>query len=154
MRPLWIVAIVVCCVFAVASVASADLRDEVTSTAGASLALVGVVGDDPVPDPGDPSPVPDESESPVPEPEPSDVADEGNEVDDGDEADQPANHGAAVSAVAKDKDAAGTKELKNGKTITNHGQAVSAVARSGAGKPEKAGGNGKSGNGKSGGGKP
>ena len=136
MRPLWIVAIIVVGVFALATVASANLRDEVSSAAAATAGLIVSAGDE-----ASPSPEPSESATPEPDesaaPEPDATADEVGD-DAGEQAD---NHGAAVSAVAQDKGAVGTKTLANGKTITNHGQAVSTVARSDAGKPDK-GGNG------------
>ena len=144
MRPLWIVAIIVVGVFALATVASANLRDEVSSAAAATAGLIVSAGDEasPSPEPSESAtPEPDESAAPVPDesaaPEPDATADEVGD-DAGEQAD---NHGAAVSAVAQDKGAVGTKTLANGKTITNHGQAVSTVARSDAGKPDK-GGNG------------
>ena len=137
MRPLWIVAIIVVGVFALATVASANLRDEVSSAAAATAGLIVSAGDE-----ASPSPEPSESATPEPDesaaPEPDATADEIGD-DAGEQAD---NHGAVVSAVAQDKGAVGTKTLANGKTITNHGQAVSTVARSDAGKPDK-GGNGK-----------
>jgi hypothetical protein len=74
-------------------------------------------------------------EPPTPDAKPDDGADGGDGPPAG-------THGAAVSAVARDKDAVGTKLLPNGKTVTNHGQAVSAVARSGAGKSESGDGAG------------
>ena len=148
MRPLWIFAIIVCGVFALATVASANLRDEVRSVAAAATDVIVPTGDEtspsPDPSPTEPSPEPSDSATPAPTPEPDAtvMADE-----EGDAAGaHPDNHGAAVSAVAKDKGAVGTKTTPSGKTVTNHGQAVSAVARSDAGKPDK-GGNG-GGNGK------
>lgn len=55
----------------------------------------------------------------------------------------PAGHGAAVSVVARDKDAVATKVLPNGKKVTNHGQAVSAAAHSRRDRPGKARANGR-----------
>lgn len=51
----------------------------------------------------------------------------GDEGDNGDNGSQD-NHGSDVSAVARDKDAVGTKTLPNGKVIENHGQAVREAA--------------------------
>ena len=56
-----------------------------------------------------------------------------------------ANHGAAVSAVARDKEAVGTWTNPAGKVITNHGKAVSAVAKSDAGKKGTDDGDGEAG---------
>ena len=143
MRPLWIIAIIVCGAFALATVASANLRDEVRSVAAAAADVITPTGDEasPSPDasPVEPSPEPSDTATPAPTPEPDATAA-------ADEGAHPDNHGAAVSAVAKDKDAVGTKTTPSGKTITNHGQAVSAVARSDAGKPDASGNGG--GNGK------
>lgn len=122
-----------------ASMASAQVRQEARDMAGQTLALV--VGDDSTPaadestEPSpEPSPLATETAEPSPEPSP--------EADDtaGDAGAHPDNHGAAVSTIARDKEAVGTKTLANGKTVTNHGQAVSAVARSQDGKPEASGG--------------
>ncbi|MFA4965645.1 MAG: hypothetical protein WC709_08440 [Thermoleophilia bacterium] len=130
MRPFWIIAIVVCGVFALATVASASVRHEISSAAAAVADTVAA----PLGDEASPAPEASTTASPSPSPEPGDPEDgESQSL-------QPGNHGAAVSAVAGDPGAVGEKALANGKTITNHGQAVSAVARSGAGKPGAAGG--------------
>jgi hypothetical protein len=147
MRPLWVFAIIVCGAFALATVASASMRDEVRSVAAAAADVV-TPGDEaspsPAASPAEPSPEPSDSATPVLTPEPSVTAVAGE--DGGASGEHADNHGAAVSAVAKDKNAVATKTTPSGKTVTNHGQAVSAVARSNAGKPDK-GGNG-GGNGK------
>ena len=142
MRPLWIIAIVVCGAFALATVASANLRDEVRSVAAAATDVIVPTGDEaspsPAPSPTEPAPEPSATASPASTPEPDAEADGAGA--------HPDNHGAAVSAVAKDKGAVGTKTTPSGKTVTNHGQAVSAVAHSDAGKPN-GGGNGGNGGG-------
>jgi len=120
MRRLWIVVAIVCGMLALAGMASASMRGEVRSLVAAVAAVM--------PD-GDASPSPEPSpsakESTMPIPAPSAASAE----EDVDETGGQGSHGAAVSKVAKDKDAAGSKTLANGKTITNHGMAVSAVAR-------------------------
>ena len=132
MRPLWIVAAIVCGVLVLAGVASASMRDEVRSLFPAVATV---------------APVADESWSPSPEPRPS--APESatpsptlSETTASAEADHQTeaegNHGAAVSQVARDKEAVATKTLPNGKTITNHGMAVSAMARAKVGTPTPA----------------
>ena len=150
MRPLWIITIIVGGVFALATVASASLRDEVRSVAATATAIIVTTGDDASPSPSsdpapaEPSPEPSDIATLAPSVEPGETAVAGDDGDDqGKHVD---NHGAAVSAVARDKDAVGSKTVPSDKTVTNHGQAVSAVARSDAGKPDK-GGNG-GGNGK------
>lgn len=128
MRPLWIVAAVVCGVLAVASVASASMRDEVRS-------FVAIVASAPH---HSTSPSPTPSETTAPQEADDETAAEGN-------------HGAAVSQVATDEEAVATKTLANGKTITNHGVAVSAVAHVNAGVLAEASNDGKgNGNGKGG----
>ena len=122
----------------VSTVASANVHKAVRTTAHHAVAVATrateMVGDEisPSPSPSEsalPSPAPSDSATPStePTPTPSESASA-----------QPANHGAAVSAVAKDTSAVATKTLPNGKTITNHGQAVAAVAKSDAGKPQAA----------------
>jgi hypothetical protein len=108
------------------TVASANVHKAVRSATVAAVEVVtgadaGTAGDE-----ASPSPEPSGSVMPSPAPTATEPADGSGE--------QPANHGAAVSAVAKDKTAVATRVLPNGKTITNHGQAVSAVAKSDAGK--------------------
>jgi len=134
MRPLWITAAIVCGMLALASVASASMRGEVRSFVAAVAATVSDGGVTASPSP---EPSPDATESSAPSPAPS--ATSASE-----EADEPGAqgaHGAAVSKVAKDKSAVGSKTLANGKTITNHGMTVSAVAHAKAGD----GGNGHAG---------
>jgi hypothetical protein len=83
----------------------------------------------------------DVTASPSPEPSPSEAAsatpnpapNAANAQEDADETGARGSHGAAVSKVAKDKDAVGSKTLADGKTITNHDMAVSAVAHAKAG---------------------
>lgn len=128
MRPLWIVAAVVCGALAVASVASASMRDEVRS-------FIAIVASAPH---GATLPSPTPSETSTPQEADDETAAQGN-------------HGAAVSLVAKDEEAVASKTLANGKTITNHGMAVSAVAHVNAGVLDGAGDDGKgNGNGKGG----
>lgn len=118
-RPLWIVAAVIVAVFAMASAASASVREECKSLAESVVAVI----DDPsapAPDPSasvEPSETPEAESSETPEGEPAP-----------EQTPEYKNHGEEVSAVAKDKSAVGTRTLKNGKTIENHGAAVSAVA--------------------------
>lgn len=133
MRRLLIVVAIVCCILAIASVASASVRGEVRSFVAAVAAVVpdGDVSASPSPEPS-----PSATESATPTPAPSAAS----ALEDVDETGAQGSHGAAVSKVAKDKDAVGSKTLANGKTITNHGMAVSAVAHAKAG-----GGNGHSG---------
>jgi len=127
MRPLRVVAAVVCGVFVLAGAASASVREEVRSLAG-SVAAVASMPDDAVPSlepsPSDVSPSPDPSlegtESAPGEETPASLPSE--------TATLARNHGAAVSAVARNKEATGEKTLPNGKVITNHGMAVSAAA--------------------------
>jgi hypothetical protein len=121
MRPLWIPVAIACGVLAVAGVASAAVREEARSLAATMTAMT------PVPDDASPSPEPSPSgtESPTPSPTPSETT-APEEI--GDESTAEGNHGAAVSEVARDKEAVGTKTLPNGKTIENHGMAVSAAA--------------------------
>ena len=141
MRPLWLVAAIACGVFVLAGAASASVREEALSLASTLAAVTAAPGD------GSPSPqaTPDAEASPLDEtlPMPSETTD------------PPRNHGEAVSAVARDKEAEPSepKVLPNGKTISNHGMAVSEVARKMDGasiEPEATGGsNGKGhGNGK------
>lgn len=126
---------------AFSTAASAHVRHGM-KTAGIAAVEV-VTGDDGVTtDDGSPSPSPSGSPTDVsPSPEPTETVepspDPAATIEPDEDAEEWANHGEAVSAVAKDKDAVGTKTLKNGKIITNHGQAVSAVAKSDAGKPDK-----------------
>jgi len=134
MRRLWIVVAIVCGILAIASVASASVRGEVRSFVAAVAA---VVPDGDVTASPSPEPSPSATESATPTPAPS----EASAQEDADETGAQGSHGAAVSKVAKDKDAVGSKTLANGKTITNHGMAVSAVAHAKAG----GGGNGHSG---------
>lgn len=132
MRPLWIVGIAAVVVLMVASVASADMREELRSTAASTVALAEALTGGDV---GLPSPNPAESVDPNPAPDETVAPDDGVVDDtDGDAADGETvegNHGALVSAVARDKSAVGTKTLANGKTVTNHGQAVAAAAHQG-----------------------
>ena len=124
MRRLWIVVAIVCGMLALAGMASASMRGEVRSFVAAVAAVM--------PD-GDvtpsPEPSPSATEPATPTPSPSAASAE----EDVDETGAQGSHGLAVSTVAKDKDAVGSKTLANGKTITNHGMAVSAVARAKAG---------------------
>lgn len=126
MRRLWIVVAIVCGMLALASMASASMRGEVRSFVAAVAAVMpdGDVTASPSPEPSLSA-----TESATPTPSPSAASAE----EDVDEAGAQGSHGAAVSAVARDKDAVGSKTLANGKTITNHGMAVSAVARAKAG---------------------
>jgi hypothetical protein len=133
MRRLWIVVAIACGMLALASMASASVRGEVRSLVAVVAA---VVPDDDVTASPSPEPSPGAAESATPTPAPSAVSAE----EDADETGAQGSHGAAVSKVARDKDAVGSRTLANGKTITNHGMAVSAVARAKAG-----GGNGHSG---------
>lgn len=140
MRPLWIVAAIACGVFALAGIASASVREEARSlvaTVAAATAL---------PDEASPSPQPSPSGPESPAPTPSETA-APEETED--ETPVAGTHGAAVSQVARDKEAVGTKTLRNGKTVTNHGMAVSAAAHTKAGTSTeavtKANGKGKSG---------
>jgi hypothetical protein len=126
MRRLWIVVAIVCGMLTLASLASASVRGEVRSFVAAVAA---VAPDDDVSPSPSPEPSPSETESATPDPAPSAASAE----EDADETGAQGSHGAAVSKVAKDKDAVGSKTLANGKTITNHGMAVSAVARAKAG---------------------
>ena len=121
MRRLWIVVAIVCGMLALASMASASVRGEVRSIVAAVAAVVpdGDVTASPSPDAR-----PSATESATPTPAPSAASDQ----EGADETGAQGSHGAAVSKVAKDKDAVGSKTLANGKTITNHGMAVSAVA--------------------------
>ncbi len=121
----------------VASAASAKVRDGVATVAHTAEDVLAAVAD---PSPSatpatGPSAPPSVDPSAVPSPEPS----VGPPNEPGPERD---NHGAAVSAVARDKDAVATWVNPAGKEITNHGKAVSAVAKSDAGKGV-AGGEGK-----------
>jgi len=102
------------------------VRGEVRSFVAAVAAVV-PVGD--VTASPSPEPSPSEAASATPTPAPSAASAE----EDADETGAKGSHGAAVSKVAKDKDAVGSKTLANGKTITNHGMAVSAVAHAEAG---------------------
>jgi hypothetical protein len=123
MRAFWIVVAAVVGVLALATVASASMRDEVRS-------LVDVVASG--------LPEPDASGSPIPQPSAS--ATEQSAPEEGvvppeneGEAEvqgpaESATHGALVSQVARDRDAVASRTLPNGKTITNHGMAVSAAA--------------------------
>ena len=133
MRPLWIVAAIVCGALALAGVASASMRDEVRSLV-ATMAAVALVADDATSP--SPEPIPSAPDAATPSPAPSETA-ATNGADDETEAE--GTHGAAVSQVARDKAAVATKTLPSGKTITNHGMAVSAVARANAGTPAQAG---------------
>ena len=128
MRPLWIVAVIVCGMLAVATAASASLREEARSL----IVAVAAVADDSTSPSVELSPSATESTPPSPE---SAEKSAGEEADDQAEAQE--THGAAVSAVAKDKQAVGTKTLGNGKTVTNHGMAVSATAHDEADKAVK-----------------
>jgi hypothetical protein len=145
MRPLWIIAVIVCGVFALATAASASVRHEISTAAAAVAESITVPSEDEAPS----SPEPSATVIPTPSPEPSESEEAGDEGDG--LGGQPDNHGAAVSAVAGDRDAVGVKTLRNGRTVANHGQAVSAIARSGAGKPVPVGGASGEGAGKGGG---
>jgi hypothetical protein len=126
---------------AFSTAASAHVRHGM-KTAGMAAVEV-VTGDDTVTsDDGSPSPSPSGSPTDVsPSPEPTETDEPAPEPESTvtieDDGPQWANHGEAVSEVAKNKDAVGTKKLKNGKEVSNHGQAVSAVAKTDAGKPDK-----------------
>ncbi|HEX5642762.1 MAG TPA: hypothetical protein VFZ86_10575 [Thermoleophilia bacterium] len=126
MRRLWIVVAIVCGMLALASMASASMRGEVRSFVAAVAAVMpdGDVTASPSPEPSLSA-----TESAMPSPAPSAASAE----EDVDETGAQGSHGTAVSTVARDKDAVGSKTLANGKTITNHGMAVSAVARAKAG---------------------
>jgi hypothetical protein len=126
MRRLWIVVALVGGMLAIASMASASVRGEVDSFVAAVAAVVpdGTATASPSPEPS-----PSATESATPSPTPSAA----NAQADADETGAQGSHGAAVSRVAKDKDAVASKTLANGKTITNHGIAVSAVAHAKAG---------------------
>ena len=121
MRVLKIFALALVLTLAIAGIASAKVRGQVRDAAGHAAAVLAL----------------DETTA-TPEAEPSESPEaEAAEPEDADEASAAGNHGAAVSAIAQDESAVGTKVLANGKEITNHGQAVSAMAKSDAGKPEK-----------------
>lgn len=121
MRPLWIVAAIVCGVLALATVASASVRDEI----GSVVASMGAVSRASAPPASHPRSFASVPASPSPASAETSVAAEAGEG-----APATGTHGAVVSKVARDKDATATKTLGNGKTVTNHGMAVSAVARS------------------------
>jgi hypothetical protein len=139
MRTLKILALAVIVALVLAGVASAKVRDGMTTVAETAEDVLSAVTD--------PSPSASPSASPSVDPsvEPSVVpsAEPSIEPSAEPEADY-ANHGAAVSAVARDKEAVATWTNPAGKEITNHGKAVSAVAHSNAGK----GGDAESGSGK------
>ena len=139
MRTRWTIVAIVCGVlFLSAGVASAALREDAGMTADPNGPVPAV--DETSASPAQADPSPDPSEAATESPSPSPDATETQEAQDAKD-----NHGAAVSEVAKDKDAVGSKTLKNGKTVTNHGQAVSAVARdkgAAEAKSDNAGGNG------------
>ena len=135
MRRLWIMVVIVCGILAIASVASASVRGEVRSFVAAVAAVVPDAEVTASPSP-EPSPSATESATPTPAPSAASALE-----DAADETGAQGSHGAAVSKVAKDKDAVGSRTLANGKTITNHGMAVSAAAHAKAG----GGGNGHSG---------
>jgi hypothetical protein len=148
-----VIAAVIALAFSTA--ASAHVRQGMkVAGAAAVAALTGEEGTtpdttDPNASPSDVSPAPEPSDSEVPLPEMSDSVTPSAEPDDSvapsiepvvqPAEEEPANHGEAVSAVARDKTKVATKTLANGKKVTNHGRAVSAVARFDAGKG-KAGG--------------
>jgi hypothetical protein len=121
MRALWIVVAIVCGTLAVATIASASVREEVRSLVAAVAAVApdGEVTASPSPES---SPSATESSTPSPAPSADSAEEEAGETE------AQGAHGAAVSHVARDKDAVGSKTLSNGKTVTNHGMAVSAVA--------------------------
>jgi hypothetical protein len=128
LRRLWIVAVMVCATFAVATAASASLRAQ-----GRSLIMaVAAVADDSTP----PTTEPNSSVTQSTPPSPEAIETLAGEVAD-DQAEAQGTHGAAVSTVAKDKQAVGTKTTGNGKTVTNHGMAVSVAARDGTHKAVK-----------------
>jgi len=141
--PVWVVVLSAAALVTAGSAAgSASVRHELASLGGGALGTIDDGSHGHPDEVGGPQatspPAPADSASPSASPTPPDEpAPPDAEPDDGDDdgAGPPAGtHGAAVSAVARDKDAVGTRVLPNGKTVTNHGQAVSAVARSGAGK--------------------
>jgi hypothetical protein len=142
MRPLWIVAAIACGVFAVAGVASASVREEARSLAS-TLATVAPLADGASPSPL-PSPSTTESSTPSPLPGASPTEPPTSSPTPTETAAPPRNHGEAVSAVARDKEAMGTKTLPNGKTVTNHGMAVREAAHDKAGASMKSGAPGKS----------
>jgi hypothetical protein len=129
MRVLKILALAVSIALLVAGVASATVRDGLTTVAGTAEDVLASVTDplpsaSPSAEPStEPSVEPSTEPStepvaePLPEPEPVEYA----------------NHGAAVSEVAQSDETA-TWVNPAGKEITNHGKAVSAVAHSDAGK--------------------
>jgi|GEM_PF-4810644 len=139
MRTRWTIVAIVCGILLMsAGVASAALREDAGMTADPNGPVPAVDETSASPTQADPSPDPSETppESPSPSPDATEPGEDPEARD---------NHGAAVSEVARDKDAVGSKTLKNGKTVTNHGQAVSEVARDkGASetKSDNAGGNG------------
>ena len=141
MRTRWTIVAIVCGVLLLsAGVASAALREDAGTVADPD-GLVPLV-DETSASPTQPDPSPDPSETPSESPSLSPDA-----TEPGEDPEARDNHGAAVSEVARDKDAVGSKTLKNGKTVTNHGQAVSEVARdkgAAEAKSGDAGGNGQS----------
>jgi hypothetical protein len=129
MRLLKILALTTLVALVVAGVASAKVRDGMATVAEtAEDVLVAVTDPSPSATPSaSPSASPSADPSVEPSAEPSvDASEEALPEYDG--------HGAAVSAVARDKAAVATWVNPAGKEITNHGKAVSAVARSDAGK--------------------
>jgi type IV secretory pathway VirB10-like protein len=143
-----VIAAVIALAFSTA--ASAHVRQGMKAAGAAAVAALtgeeGTTSDttEPSTSASDVSPAPEASDSEVPMPEVSESVTPPAEPDDAvapstelvvqPAEEEPASHGEAVSAVARDKTQVATKTLANGKTVTNHGQAVSAVAKSDAGK--------------------
>ena len=130
MRLLKILALSAVLILVVAGVASAAVRDGLASVAGTAEDVITAVTDStPSPDPSS-EPSTEPSAEPSIEPSAEPAAEPSAEPDEA----APANHGAAVSSVAREHDAVATWVNPAGKEITNHGQAVRAVAHSAAGK--------------------
>jgi cytoskeletal protein RodZ len=136
MRLLKILALTLIVALLVAGVASAKVRGSMASVAGTAEDVLSAVTD-PTPSPSadpstepsaDPSTEPSTQPSAEPSTEPSGEPTLAEPAVDG-----YANHGAAVSEVAK-SDATAEWTNPAGKVISNHGQAVRAVAHSDAGK--------------------
>lgn len=130
MRALKILALAVIVALVVAGVASAKVRDGMTTVAETAEDVLSAVTD---PSPSA-TPIGDETASPAPTPSTSESAEPLAEEPPAEPEMESTNHGAAVSAVARDKEAVGTWTNPAGKVITNHGKAVSDVAKPDAGK--------------------
>lgn len=137
MRLLKILALIMVVALVVAGVASAKVRDGMASVADTAEDVLSAVTD---PSPSA-TPSTDESTSPSPSPSAEPSTEPSAEAAPADDAGY-ANHGAAVSEVARDKSAVATWINPAGKQITNHGQAVRLVAQSDAGKNGDAAGDG------------